>query len=408
MRIGAKVPNSGPLPVERGIATMAAELETVGFESLWVSDHIVMPRHIESRYPFAADGKPTWPSDTPYFDAMIALAVIATATQSASIGTAVLVLPLRHPVELAKQAASIDVLSGGRLVLGVGAGWLAEEFEALDVPFASRGQRFIEWVQILRSCWTGEPEPFQGQFYQLPEGVFSLPRPLREVPVLVGGHSPTAISRAATVGNGWLAHQSAAALDFEELRSGVEKMREMAKRSGKGRTRSGPPFASSTRPSARARSPGRSRVSERSESTRSWSTSTGALRARPRRRTAPFATGPAGDSTSAARRRVLGQRRPDRGHRRTQQFCRRPALGPGRPGRFLGERHLGHDRRAPSGAHLEPFNARLLRAQRRSGLCTRRRRANRRGGRRIAHNPEGLPLQPRGDRHLPRPEHAGV
>ena len=86
-----------------------------------------------------------------------------------------LVLPLRHPVELAKQAASIDVLSGGRLVLGVGAGWLAEEFEALDVPFASRGQRFIEWVQILRSCWTGEPEPFEGEFYQLPEGVFSLP-----------------------------------------------------------------------------------------------------------------------------------------------------------------------------------------------------------------------------------------
>jgi probable F420-dependent oxidoreductase len=234
MRIGAKVPNSGPLPVERGIAAMAAELETVGFESLWVSDHIVMPRHIESHYPFAADGKPTWPSDTPYFDAMIALAVIATATQSASIGTAVLVLPLRHPVELAKQVASIDVLSGGRLVLGVGAGWLAEEFAALDVPFGSRGQRFIEWVEILRSCWTGEPEPFQGQFYQLPEGVFCLPVPRRQVPILVGGHSYTAISRGAIAGDGWLAHQSAAALDFEELRSGVEIMRDIAKRSGKG------------------------------------------------------------------------------------------------------------------------------------------------------------------------------
>lgn len=379
MRIGAKVPNSGPLPVERGIAAMAAELETVGFDSLWVSDHIVMPRHIKSRYPFAADGKPTWPSDTPYFDAMIALAVIATATQRASIGTAVLVLPLRHPVELAKQAASVDVLSGGRLVLGVGAGWLAEEFEALDVPFASRGQRFIEWVQILRSCWTGEPEPFQGQFYQLPEGVFSLPVPLREVPVLVGGHSPTAISRGATVGNGWLAHQSATALDFEELRSGVENMREIAKRSGQGPMPSGPPFASSTRPSGRAISPRRSPVSERSESTRSWSTSIGALRVRPPRRTAHFATGPASDRTSAARRRLLGQRRPHRIHRRAQQFCRRPAAGPGRPGSFLSERHLGHDRRTAPGTRIEPFFARLLRAQRRPGLCTRRRRANRRG-----------------------------
>ncbi len=233
MRIGAKVPNSGPLPMERGIATMAAELEGAGFESLWVSDHIVMPRHIESRYPFAADGKPTWPSDTPYFDAMIALAVIATATQRAAIGTAVLVLPLRHPVILAKEAASIDVLSGGRLVLGVGAGWLAEEFDALDVPFASRGRRFIEWLQILRACWTGEPGPFDGEHYVLPAGVVAAPAPGHDIPVLVGGDSPNALSRAATSGDGWLAHQSAAALDFGAVQVGVEKMRQNAKRAGR-------------------------------------------------------------------------------------------------------------------------------------------------------------------------------
>jgi probable F420-dependent oxidoreductase len=234
MRIGAKVPNSGSLPGERGIAAMASELETAGFESLWVSDHVVMPGHIESRYPFAADGKPTWPSDTPYFDAMIALAVMATATQRAAIGTAVLVLPLRQPVVLAKQAASVDVLSGGRLVLGVGAGWLAEEFEALDVPFDSRSGRFVEWVEVLRACWSGRPGPFDGKFYQLPEGVFSLPAPSHNIPVLVGGHSPAAISRAATTGDGWVAHQSAKALDFEELRRGVEKMRQGAKRAGEG------------------------------------------------------------------------------------------------------------------------------------------------------------------------------
>jgi probable F420-dependent oxidoreductase len=233
MRIGAKVPNSGPLPVERGIAPMARELEEAGFESLWVSDHVVMPTDIESRYPFAADGKPTWPSDTPYFDAMIALAAIATATERAAIGTAVLVLPLRHPVVLAKQAASIDVLSGGRLVLGVGAGWLAEEFEALDVPFESRGRRFVEWVHVLRACWTGQPQAWKGEFYQLPAGIFSLPAPRHQIPVLVGGHSPTAISRAATPGDGWLAHQSATALDFKELRGGVEKMRQHAVRFGR-------------------------------------------------------------------------------------------------------------------------------------------------------------------------------
>jgi probable F420-dependent oxidoreductase len=233
MRIGAKVPNSGPLPMERGIAAMAAELENAGFESLWVSDHIVMPRHIESRYPFAADGRPTWPADTPYFDAMIALGVIATATERAAIGTAVLVLPLRQPVVLAKQAASIDVLSGGRLVLGVGAGWLAEEFEALDVPFGSRGRRFVEWLQILRACWTGEPPAFNGEHYRLPEGVFALPAPGHDIPVLVGGDSGTALSRAATIGDGWLAHQSAAALDVEALARGMEKLRRDAKHSGR-------------------------------------------------------------------------------------------------------------------------------------------------------------------------------
>jgi probable F420-dependent oxidoreductase len=159
---------------------------------------------------------------------------MATATERAAIGTAVLVLPLRHPVELAKQAASIDALSGGRLALGVGAGWLAEEFDALDVPFASRGRRFVEWVEIMRACWSGQPEAFKGEFYQLPAGVFSLPAPRHQIPLLVGGHSPTAISRAATTGDGWLAHQSATALDFKELRSGVEKMREQARKSGRG------------------------------------------------------------------------------------------------------------------------------------------------------------------------------
>ena len=157
LRIGAKVPNSGPLPAALGIGAMAAELERAGFDSLWVSDHVVMPAAISSAYPFAADGKVTWPTDAPYIDAMIALTAIAAATQRARIGTAVLVLPLRQPVVLAKQAASVDVLSGGRLDLGVGAGWLAEEFAALNVPFAGRGERLDEWIKVLRAVWTGSP-----------------------------------------------------------------------------------------------------------------------------------------------------------------------------------------------------------------------------------------------------------
>src|SRR5689334_25155200 len=114
-----------------------------------------MPESFASRYPFAADGRATWASDTPYVDALVALALIAAVTESATLGTAVLVLPLRHPIVAAKQLASIDVASGGRLCLGVGAGWLREEFEALEVPYDGRGSRLDEWLSLLRDCWTG-------------------------------------------------------------------------------------------------------------------------------------------------------------------------------------------------------------------------------------------------------------
>lgn len=233
MRIGAKVPNSGSAPTERGIAAMAAELEHVGFDSLWVSDHVVMPTTIKSRYPFAAESRPTWPSDVPYLDAMVTLAVIAGATRRAVIGTAVLVLPQRHPVILAKQAASVDTISSGRLTLGVGTGWLAEEFEALGVPFGSRGGRFVEWTQLLRNCWTGSPAAFTGAHYRLPAGVRSMPPPKHEIPLLIGGHSRIARTRAGTIGNGWLAHQSAKSLDPHELRNGIEEMRQAAKAAGR-------------------------------------------------------------------------------------------------------------------------------------------------------------------------------
>jgi len=232
LRIGAKVPNSGPLPASLGIGAMAAELERAGFDSLWVSDHIVMPAAISSPYPFAADGKVTWPTDAPYIDAMIALTAIAAATHRVRIGTAVLVLPLRQPVVLAKQAASVDVLSGGRLDLGVGAGWLAEEFAALNVPFAGRGERLDEWIKVLRAVWTGAPEPFAGRHYTLPAGLHSGPAPAHPIPLLIGGHSGAARARAAA-GDGWLAQQSATALDPAELAAATEGMRRAAAAAGR-------------------------------------------------------------------------------------------------------------------------------------------------------------------------------
>ena len=233
MRIGVLVPNSGPWPLEPGIATMARTAEAAGFDSLWVSDHIVLPETIGSRYPFAADGRATWPSETPYVDALVALAVMAAVTERPTLGTAVLVLPLRHPVLFAKQAASIDVASRGRLRLGVGAGWLREEFEALGVPFEGRGGRLVEWMEIARDCWTGRPAARASERYTLPGGLLCLPVPAHRIPFLMGGHSPAALHRAGRLADGWLAQQSLSELAPDTLAAAAGQMRAAAEAAGR-------------------------------------------------------------------------------------------------------------------------------------------------------------------------------
>ncbi len=217
LRIGAKLPHTGAHVHDGSIPDLARTLEEAGFDSLWVGDHVVMPREIRSRYPFTEDGRATWSPATPYLDALVALALAAAATSDVALGTAVLVLPQRNPIITAKQLASIDVASGGRLTVGVGAGWLREEFDALNVPFGTRGQRLEEGIALLRACWTGEPDAFSGAHYDLPAGLLCLPTPAHEVPILVGGHSSAAIRRVATLGDGWLGQQSLDALGADEI-----------------------------------------------------------------------------------------------------------------------------------------------------------------------------------------------
>jgi probable F420-dependent oxidoreductase len=224
MRVGAKLPNSGAMPAERGIARMARVLESSGFASVWVSDHVVMPATVTSRYPYADDGVATWATDDPWYDSMIALAMAAAVTDTVELGTAVLVLPQRNPVVLAKQVASLDRLAGGRVVLGVGAGWLAEEFAALATPFESRGSRTDEWIDLLRSCWTGRPDRFDGVHYHLPADVVCEPTPARPVPILVGGTTRAALRRARQRGDGWLGIQPADAIDVAALEAAVTQL----------------------------------------------------------------------------------------------------------------------------------------------------------------------------------------
>jgi probable F420-dependent oxidoreductase len=201
------------------LAACARAAEAAGADSLWVDDHLVQVDGATSPYPFTRDGRPTWSVAQPRWESLTALAFIAAATKRCTIGTAVLVLPQRHVVELAKTTATLDVLSGGRLVLGCGVGWLAEEMEACGWSFAARGARADEMLGALRECWTGRPSGFMGEHIQLSDGLVFEPTPIQHPgpPLLVGGMSAAARRRAAVHGDGWLAFASEELLDLETL-----------------------------------------------------------------------------------------------------------------------------------------------------------------------------------------------
>ena len=225
--VGAKLPHTGDIdPTE--IAGYAVALERAGFDSLWVSDHIVLPERIESTYPFEADGVARWASDQPWLEAVVVMATAAAVTRRVRIGSAVLVAPQRNPVLLAKQIGSLQSVSAGRIELGVGAGWVREEFDALDADFDTRGARLTEWIELLRSCWTGRPAPHDGAHYRLPAGTLMLPPVPRPVPVLLGGHSPAALRRAGRVGDGWIGQQAVPDLDPDALADDVRTIRRSA------------------------------------------------------------------------------------------------------------------------------------------------------------------------------------
>jgi probable F420-dependent oxidoreductase len=206
---------------------MAVAAEEAGADSLWVSDHLLMVDADTTDYPFSEDGRPTWPVDAPYLEAMTSCAFIAAATRRCRVGTAVLVLPQRRVLEFAKAAATLDLLSGGRLVLGVGAGWYRDEFEALGFSFEERGRRLEEMLRVLRSCWTGRPEPFEGREVRVLPGIVLEPAPRQPdgPPLLVGGTSPAALRRAALHGDGWLGIAWVGRLDLDGLAAQLETVR---------------------------------------------------------------------------------------------------------------------------------------------------------------------------------------
>ncbi len=182
--------------------------EQLGFESVWGGEHVVIPSAIDSPYPYSDDGKAPVVPDTPIPDPLIWLAFAAAAASTLRLGTCILIVPQRNPLVLAKEIATLDRLSNGRVELGIGVGWLREEFDALGVPWDRRGARNDEYVAAMRALWSGTEVEFHGEFVDFAPVTCS-PRPVQtSVPILVGGDTPAALRRAARIADGYFPGES--------------------------------------------------------------------------------------------------------------------------------------------------------------------------------------------------------
>jgi len=204
MKFGIMFANVGPFGLPDRLAHFAQKAEQVGVESLWTVEHVVVPKGYGSKYPYSDSGKMPGPENSPIPDPLIWMTYAAAVTKKIKVATGVLILPQRHPFYVAKELATLDVLSAGRAILGVGIGWLEEEFRGLGVPFAERAARTEESIQALRSLWGEQPSVFAGKHYRW-NAVESNPKPVQKpgVPIVVGGHVPGAAKRAARYGDGF-------------------------------------------------------------------------------------------------------------------------------------------------------------------------------------------------------------
>jgi len=229
MRLGLHSLGIGAGARRAVIDAVACAAEASGFSTLWSGEHVVMVDRSESRYPYSGDGRIAVPGSADWLDPLVGLSFAAAATQRIQIATGVLLLPEHNPVLLAKQAASLDVLCGGRLVLGVGIGWSREEFAALGIPFARRADRAAEYLRAMRTLWREDVASFDGAFVSFDQ-VRVNPKPFRErrIPVVFGGNSDAALRRVATVGDGWYGFNLAG---VDQVRERIARLKELCSES---------------------------------------------------------------------------------------------------------------------------------------------------------------------------------
>ncbi len=244
MEVGIFLPTCGPNATAESVPAIAEAGERWGYDSVWTADHVILPVEINTPYPYA----PVYPfkGESVYMEAATALTYIAGRTRRIKLAFGACILPYREPVLHAKVLSTLDVLSGGRVILGAGVGWMREEFEALHMRFEDRGRRADEHIQVLRALWTQEDPAFEGEFYHV-RGIRFAPRPVRgTIPILIGGHSRPARRRASRLGDGW----HTAYLPLDQLKAGWDEIRQVAQAAGRDpnalqltcRIAAGPPF----------------------------------------------------------------------------------------------------------------------------------------------------------------------
>ncbi len=219
MKIGYSLSNNQGMEDIQGVIDLAARCEDLGFDSVWASEHVFNVSYVYDRI-----------GDKPYYEPLTVLTYVAAKTSTIGLGTSVLVLPYHNPIRLAKVAATLDVLSGGRVMLGVGVGVIEEELEAMGSPFAERGAITDETIAIMKELWTKEDPSYQGKYHSF-SGMKFTPKPVQKphIPIIIGGTSKAAIRRAARSGAAW--HPTA--LSPEVLAQGMEYLKEQVVTAGR-------------------------------------------------------------------------------------------------------------------------------------------------------------------------------
>lgn len=223
MRLGVFFAPWGPAASVSGVEQAVRQAESSGFETVWTGDHLLFPKVQNSRYPYSSQSQSPFHAETPVLEAVTLLAYLAGITDTIGLGISVYVLPLRDPILSAKQLANVQTLSQVRLIVGIGIGWLREEFAALGVSFSNRGELTDEYITAIHHLWRGAGEPFRAKHLSF-EPVGFAPKPEPTPPLIIGGNSERALRRAARLGDGWHPLR----LGPRETRAGIDRLARFA------------------------------------------------------------------------------------------------------------------------------------------------------------------------------------